>query len=74
MLDFTIQFGDFNATEAIVSAVTEKGKDLLGQMFGAGAVSVTLPKTKAEDLRRFFMQKGFTVEVLLDAPKSASRN
>ena len=59
--DFNFDFGTFSSTEAVVEALTDEGKKFLGGMFGAGAVSVSLPKTKAVDLCRFFAQHGFGV-------------
>lgn len=58
--DFHFIFGDFGATVIIVEALSEAGKSLFGQMFGDGAVSVTLPKSKGEDLACFFSQKNLT--------------
>lgn len=60
MFDFTFTFGDFNTTTISVEAVSEAGKSLLSQMFGQGAVSIELPKSKGEDFARFLTQKGLT--------------
>ncbi len=61
--DFTLTFGDFASTEAELVADSDNGKTLLGEMFGFGAVSVKLPKSKANDLERFLSQKGFAVNI-----------
>lgn len=53
--------GDFDATEATVTAVTPKGKGLLGDMFGNGAVSFNLPKSKVQDFAVFAQRKGLVV-------------
>lgn len=58
--DFHFNFGDFGATVILVEALSEAGKALFGQMFGEGAVSVALPKSKSKDLALFVSQKGLT--------------
>ena len=60
MFDFNVS-GDFNATEIQIGAVTERAKAFLAQLFGHGAVSVNIPKSRGEDLMRYFQQKGFSV-------------
>lgn len=51
----------FSATTVTVAAATDAGRAFLASMFGAGAVSADMPKTKAADLARFAGQKGLTV-------------
>lgn len=58
--DFSMDFGDFNATSVEFKALTARGKELFGSMFGAGAISINLPKSKAEDFARFVEQKGLS--------------
>lgn len=59
--DLLFDFGDFSDTEIKVEAATDKGKAFLASMFGAGAVSLTLPKTRGADLAEFAARKGLTV-------------
>lgn len=54
----------FNATAVTVAAATDAGRAFLASMFGAGAVSATMPKTKGADLARFVGQKGLTWEAV----------
>jgi hypothetical protein len=58
--DFNFNFGSFASTDITVEALSTAARALLAAMFGAGAVSVTLPKSKGDDLARFFTQKGLT--------------
>lgn len=60
MFDLTFTFGDFAKTTITVEAVSLAGKSLFSEMFGAGAVSIELPKSKGEDFARFVSQKGLT--------------
>ena len=61
MQDFSFDFGSFSSTEAEVKALTDGARAFLASMFGAGAVSLKLPKSKAADLMRYFQQRGFTI-------------
>ena len=61
MQDFNINFGDFSATEIQFSAVSEAAKNFFSTMFGAGAVSVNVPKSKGGDLAEFLTRKGFSI-------------
>lgn len=60
-VDLAINFGEFSSGTAEVSAVSPAGKALLGEMFGIGCVSITLPKSKSVDFARFAGQKGLVV-------------
>lgn len=60
-LDLTLT-GDFDATELTVTAVSERGKELLSSMFGVGAVSFTLPKSRGFDFIEFAERKGLKVQ------------
>lgn len=51
----------FTATEITLEAVTEKGREFFASIFGAGAVSINLPKSKAIDFERFAEQKGVII-------------
>ena len=59
--DFTFDFGGFNDTTIKVEAITEAGKTLFSEMFGAGAVSVELPKSRGEDFAQFVQRKGLNI-------------
>ncbi len=61
MFDLTFDFGSFATTEVAVSAATDAGKAFLASVFGAGAVGINLPKSKADDFYRFCQQKGLRV-------------
>ncbi len=59
MLDFQVS-GDFSATEVVIAATSVAARAFFSTMFGTGAVSITIPKSKAVDLLRFIEAKGFT--------------
>jgi hypothetical protein len=59
--DFAFDFGTFTSTTITVKAETLAGKTLFAEMFGAGAVSIELPKSKGEDLALFIERKGLKV-------------
>ena len=59
--DLSFDFGDFAATSITVKAETQDGAKLLAEMFGEGATSFELPKSKGEDFARFAQQKGLKV-------------
>lgn len=61
MTDLTFNSGTFDATEITVTATTDAGRNLLGQMFGAGAVSFTLPKSRGADFAAFAVRKGLRI-------------
>lgn len=61
--DLRFDLGTFATTSADVVAVSDKGREFLASMFGAGCVGVTLPKSKADDFARFAAQKSIAVEV-----------
>jgi len=61
MSDLSITARDFSATSIEVTANSEAAKALFSQMFGAGAVSIELPKSKGEDFARFVQQKGLSI-------------
>jgi hypothetical protein len=58
MSDFTLTSSGFAATTITVEAVTEAGKALFAEMFGRGAVSVEMPKSKGLDFAVFAERKG----------------
>lgn len=51
----------FEDTEITISAVSAAGRDLFAAMFGHGAVSITMPKSRGFDFERFVEQKGLVV-------------
>ena len=57
-IDLRFDLGTFASGSATVEAITPKGREFLAAVFGAGCVSITLPKSKAEDFARFAAQKG----------------
>lgn len=59
--DLRFDLGSFAATSAEVSALSQKGREFLASMFGAGCVGVTLPKSRGEDFLRFAKAKGQVV-------------
>jgi len=56
--DLRVASIDFNSTTTTVEAVTDAGRSLLASLFGAGAVSVTLPASRAGDFLVFAQRKG----------------
>lgn len=53
MADFTISLGSSRNDPAEIVANSEAAKELLGQMFGKGAISFRTVTGKAEDFGRF---------------------
>ena len=58
MKDLNIIFGDFNTTTITVEALSKRGKSLFAKEFGQGAVSITLPKSKAPDFTEYAANNG----------------
>ncbi len=67
MFDVTLKFGSFQATEVEVIANSPAALALFATMFGAGAVSAKMPKSKAQDFAVFVKQRGLTVEDVTSA-------
>jgi hypothetical protein len=63
MIDLRFNFGSFSSASCEVEAVSEKGREFFGQIFGFATVGVTLPKTKGADLEVFARQKGMATEI-----------
>jgi hypothetical protein len=59
--DFTTSAPDFTATEITVEAVTATARELLGELFGAGARSVTLPKSQGPRFAEYVEAHGLTI-------------
>jgi hypothetical protein len=59
--DIVVEAAEFAATENTVKAVTDAGKTLFAEMFGHGALSVQMPKSRVDDFVRFVGQKGLLV-------------
>ena len=53
MKDLHVIFGDFATTDVTIEAVSKRGKSLFAKHFGMGAVSITLPKSKAPDFTEY---------------------
>lgn len=51
----------FAATELTVAAVSPAGRTFLADTFGAGCVSVTLPKSRGDDFAVFAARKGLVI-------------
>lgn len=56
--DVLTLFGDFGATTATVTAVSDAGRELFAAMFGEGAVSVELPKSRWADFVEYCERRG----------------
>ena len=61
MPDFTLSAPDFTATTITVTAATDKGRELMAQVFGIGAREAVMPKTSGMDFVEFVQRKGLTV-------------
>jgi hypothetical protein len=59
--DLVFLFGLFSDTEVEVKAISANGREFFAGFFGAGAVSVKVPKSKAVDLAEFAQRKGLTI-------------
>lgn len=59
--DLAVTFGSFEATELSISAVSPAGHELLAELFGAGAASVTMPKSKGPDFAEYVEARGLTI-------------
>lgn len=59
--DLSFDFGDFSSTEVVVSPLTAEGKNFLANTFGAGASSITLPKSRSTEFADFAASKGMTI-------------
>lgn len=62
MADFKIKSFSFDATTVEFVALSDKAKALFAEMFGAGAQSAELYKSRAFDFERFCVQKGLVLE------------
>lgn len=59
--DLHFDFGSFSDSEIRVEAVSDQGREFMASMFGEGAVSLTLPKSRAADLAEFAPRNGLMV-------------
>lgn len=59
--DFLADLGTFEATELTVSAVTPAGRELFSELFGAGAVSATMPKSQGPAFAEYVEARGLTI-------------
>jgi hypothetical protein len=57
--DTLARLQELNPLQAPFTAVTHAGRAVLAQCFGAGAVSVTLRKSRAADFIHFAERNGF---------------
>ena len=51
----------FDSTEITVEAVSQAGRVLLGLLFGRGAVSATMPKSRGEEFAAFVADRGLVL-------------
>lgn len=59
--DVRVAFGDFAATEVRAEAVTAAARERFAILFGAGAVSITLPKSQAERFAEHMAECGLSI-------------
>lgn len=59
--DLVVSLGTFEATELTVSAVSTAGRELLAGIFGAGAVSATMPKSQGPAFAEYAEARGITI-------------
>jgi hypothetical protein len=59
--DLRIGNTNFTSTEVTFEAISPKGREFLGKVFGAGAVSVNIPKSKGGDFQIYAEGQGITV-------------
>jgi len=57
-MDIRFSVPTFSSTTMTAEAVSDAGRELFAAMFGAGATSVELPKSKGEDFARYAEQRG----------------
>ncbi len=56
--DFSIEAGDFTTTEATVTLLTERGKRVGATLWGSGAVSVQVKKSRLPSLVAELVSRG----------------
>lgn len=59
--DIKVLPSTFDSTTLSFDAVTEAGKALFAQMFGAGATGITMPKSNGLAFETFVTRKGLTL-------------
>jgi hypothetical protein len=59
--DLRVGNTNFTSTEVVFEAITARGREFLGSVFGTGAVSVNIPKSRGGDFQIFAESKGVTV-------------
>jgi len=59
--EISFDFGDFNATEVTVAPITEAAREVFAAMFGAGVVSVNVPKSQAPKFADALAARGLAV-------------
>ena len=60
-MDLSFNFGSFESTTVKVEALSPKGREFLGTMFGDACIGVTIPKSKGGDLSAYATRKGCSV-------------
>ena len=61
MYDISLLIVSFESTTMTVKWNTEKGKSLFESVFGNGAMSVEIPKSRGEDFAVFCARKGLII-------------
>ena len=62
IMDLQIQPFTFQDTEITIQAISSQAQTLFTEMFGFGAVSINLPKSRATDFVTFAERKGLKVQ------------
>lgn len=61
MSDLSVNFNTFSATQCEIAAVSQAAKQLFAELFGIGAVSVTMPKSQFQRFAEFAQTRGLSV-------------
>lgn len=56
--DLSLDFGGFSSTEIVVTPTTEKGREFMRSVFGAGVTSVNIRKSDGERFAAFAQERG----------------
>jgi hypothetical protein len=60
-VDVRVESFNFTSTEVALEAISEAGRDLFASVFGAGARSITLPKSELIKFAAFATSKNVLV-------------
>lgn len=56
--DLHLDFGGFDSTEIVVTPTTEKGREFMRSVFGAGVASVNIRKSEGPRFAAFAQERG----------------